>query len=240
MSGRRREKMMLKVENLSKSFNIHILDEKIIEGFRNVNFTLDEGRSLGISGPSGAGKSSIIKCIYRKYIPTGGDIYYESSQFGKVNLSNASENIILKIREHEIGYISQFLRVIPRVPCVDIVSEPLVDSGVTVLDARRKAIDILDRLEIPKKLYGAYPSTFSGGEQQRINIARAVIKRPRLLLLDEPTASLDRKSTSIAVEMFAELKKNGTTMIGIFHDREVLERFSDEIYELEMIKMPAA
>ena len=224
---------MLKVRNLSKKFYIHILNEKVIDGFDTVNFSIDEGRSLGISGPSGAGKSSIMKCIYRRYIPSTGDIYYESNQFGNVNLSDASENIILKIRENEIGYITQFLRVIPRVPCVDVVAEPLLASGVNINEAREKAGDILNRLGIPLKLFEAYPSTFSGGEQQRVNIAKAIIRKQRLLMVDEPTASLDRKAISIVLDIFNELKKSGTTMIGIFHDKEVLSEFSDEIFNLE-------
>jgi alpha-D-ribose 1-methylphosphonate 5-triphosphate synthase subunit PhnL len=225
---------MLKVENLSKSFNIHILNEKLIDGFDSVNFSVNEGKSLGISGPSGAGKSSIMKCIYRSYIPSTGDIHYESSQFGNVNLTNASEHIILKIREKEIGYITQFLRVIPRVPCVDVVAEPLIAAGTNIDEARDRAKNILTKLGISLKLFEAYPSTFSGGEQQRVNIAKAVIRRPRLLMVDEPTASLDRKAISVVLDIFQELKKNGTTMIGIFHDKEVLKEFSDEIYNLEV------
>lgn len=224
---------MLKVKNLSKKFYIHTLNEKVIDGFDSVSFTLKEGRSLGISGPSGTGKSSILKCIYRKYIPSSGDIYFESSQFGNVNLSNASENVILKIRENEIGYITQFLRVIPRVPCVDVVAEPLISSGINTKEAREKSKEILDRLGIPLNLFEAYPSTFSGGEQQRVNIAKAIIRRQRLLLMDEPTASLDRKAVSTVLEIFEELKKDGTTMIGIFHDKKILSEFSDEIYNLE-------
>jgi len=225
---------MLKVVNLSKTFNIHILNDKVIDGFDSVNFSVREGASLGISGPSGAGKSSILKCIYRRYIPTTGDIHFESNQFGNVNLSQLNEHIILKIRENEIGYITQFLRVIPRVPCVDLVAEPLYADGVNIDEARVRAREILSRLGIPQKLFEAYPSTFSGGEQQRVNIAKAVIRRPRLLMVDEPTASLDRKAISAVLEMFSELKKIGTTMIGVFHDKDVLAEFSDEIYKLEV------
>ena len=174
-----------------------------------------------------------MKCIYRKYLSNSGNIFYESSQFGNVDLTNASEHVILKIRENEIGFISQFLCVIPRVPCVDIVSEPLISKGVEVNEANDIAKELLSRLGIPKRLYEAFPSTFSGGEQQRVNFAKEVISKPRLLLLDEPTASLDKKAITIVLEILHELKKTGTTMIGIFHDKEVLKDFSDEIYKLE-------
>jgi len=223
---------MLQIKNLSKNFIIHILDEKIIEGFNDISFTVPDGKSIGISGPSGAGKSSVLKCIYRTYKTTSGEIHYESSQFGNVELSNAPEHIVLKIRENEISYITQFLRIIPRVPCVDVVAEPLINHGVPLAEAREKAREILTRLAIPSKLFSAYPSTFSGGEQQRVNISRAVIRPPRLLLLDEPTASLDSRSTGIVLDILRELRGKGTTMIGVFHDNITLREFSDSVYEM--------
>lgn len=221
---------MLKVENLTKIFKIHHLSGKIIEGFRNVNFNVPQGSSLGICGPSRSGKSSILKCIYRTYIPTEGDIFYESEIYGMVNLAKTSEILITKIREYEIGYISQFLKVIPRVSALNIVAAPLINSGVEEKEAKKKAKDILGRLGISSKLFDAYPSTFSGGEQQRVNIAKAIVKIPRFLLLDEPTASLDTKSKKIVIELLKEVKDKGCTMIGIFHDNEILKKFSDEIY----------
>ncbi len=225
---------MLKVENLTKRFKIHQLGGKIIQGFVDVNFEVKEGASLGISGPSGAGKSSILKCIYRTYIPTEGNIWYESELYGNVNLSTLKEHLITKIRELEIGYISQFLKVIPRVSALDIVANPLIVEGVPEKEAKEKAIELLKRLGISQNLFDAYPATFSGGEQQRINIAKAIIKAPRLLLLDEPTASLDSKATEIVLTLFKELRDKGCTMIGIFHDKEILKKFSDEIYYLNI------
>ncbi len=145
---------MLKIENLSKVFYIHILNDKVIESFYNVNFTLREGSSLGISGPSGAGKSSILKCIYRTYIATSGSIFYESSQFGNVDLTAAPEHVVIRIRAHEIGYTTQFLKVIPRIPALDVVAEPLINDGEDIGKARLKAAEILVRLRIPEKLLG--------------------------------------------------------------------------------------
>ncbi len=225
---------MLRVENLTKVFNLHILNEKIIESFENVSFSVKEGSSLGISGPSGSGKTSLLKCIYRTYKETRGKIYYESFQFGKVDLTTATDAMILKIRENEIGYVAQFLIVIPRISCIDIVSEPLIAKGVTEKEAKEKAKELLLYLGIPEKLFEAYPATFSGGEKQRVNIAKAVIYAPRLLLLDEPTASLDLKATSKVLDLLKDLRKKGTTMIGIFHDPDILKEFSDEIYEMPL------
>lgn len=224
---------MIKIENLSKTFNLHILNDKELCAFNKISFELDEGEFLGLSGPSGAGKSSILKCIYRTYLPTGGHIWYDSIAMGKVDLASATEHDVLKLRSQEIGYVSQFLKVIPRVPALDIVAEPLLCAGVSQESARKQAADLLSRLNIPDRLFDAYPSTFSGGEQQRINIARAVIWKPRLLLLDEPTASLDKQSSGLVVEELMKMRDQGTAMVGILHDRELMSSISDRIYTIE-------
>ena len=221
---------MLHIENIKKSFVLHQLGRKVIEGFDNVYFSVAQGTSLGISGPSGIGKSSVLKCIYRTYTTTSGSIWYESSQFGKVDLANESVTTISRIREGEIGTITQFLKVIPRISARDIVAEPLITAGIAINEARARAEELLIRLGIPSTLFDAYPSTFSGGEQQRVNIARAVIKMPRLLILDEPTASLDSVTTGTVLQILQELRLKGCTMIGIFHQQETLCEFSDSIY----------
>lgn len=223
---------MLSVKNLCKSFKIHSLGGKDIPGFSSINFNIAKGKSLSLSGPSGTGKSSVLKCIYRTYLPSGGEIIYNSDNFGKINLAAADEHTIIKLRKNEIGYVTQFLRVLPRVATVDIVAEPLVLNGENKTAARKKAKEILERLRIPEELWDAYPVTFSGGEQQRVNIAKAVIAKPKLLLLDEPTASLDRDSVGIVVEILNELKQSGTTMIMIFHDKEIMGMVSDNIYKM--------
>jgi len=223
---------LLTVENLSKSFLIHILGGKLIEGFCPISFSVPQGSSLGISGPSGAGKSSVLKCIYGTYIPTAGDIWYESNHFGRVNLARAEVTLISRIREREIGYITQFLKVLPRITALDIVAAPLINDGKPVAEARQAAAALLTRLGIGTHLFDAYPATFSGGEQQRVNIARAVIRAPRLLILDEPTASLDAATTRSVLTVLEELRAHGTTMIGIFHQKEILAEFSDVITTL--------
>lgn len=224
---------MLRVNDLTKIFNVHILGDKVIKGCSAVSFTVSEGGFLGLSGPSGAGKSSILKCIYRTYLPTSGEVWYDSLLFGTVNLAEITDNMIIGIRHKEIGYVSQFLKVIPRVSAVDIVAEPLLmKNGMPVMEAKKSARELLERLEIPTHLFDAYPATFSGGEQQRINIARAIIWKPRLLLLDEPTASLDRHSVSIVVALLKELRAQGTSMVGIFHDHELMETITDSVHRI--------
>jgi alpha-D-ribose 1-methylphosphonate 5-triphosphate synthase subunit PhnL len=221
---------VISVEKLSKSFNLHILGEKRIEACREVSFRLRQGGFLGLSGPSGAGKSTVLKCIYRTYLPSEGEVWYDSATSGRVNLAALPDRELIEIRTKEMGYVSQFLKVIPRVSALDVVMEPiLARNGVTRDEARRRAGALLERLRIPSQLFDAYPATFSGGEQQRINIAHAVSWKPRLLLLDEPTASLDRESIGVVLEILGELRQEGATMIGIFHDTELMEQVTDSV-----------
>ncbi len=222
---------MIDVIGLSKIFNIRINGAKVINGCENINFSVKEGEFLSILGPSGIGKSTILKCLYRTYLPTKGEIYYESSIFGKVNIARVPDRKMIVLRNREIGYVSQFLRVIPRISAIDVVLEPLLlKNQISYKEARKRAEELLFQLRIPEYLFDAYPSTFSGGEQQRINIARAIIWKPRLLLLDEPTASLDKESVEIVLSKFLKLKEEGSTLIGVFHQEEIAKSISDKIY----------
>jgi alpha-D-ribose 1-methylphosphonate 5-triphosphate synthase subunit PhnL len=223
---------MLRIEQLSKAFTLHMLARKRIQGFEDINFQVATGQAVVLSAPSGMGKSSILKCIYRTYLPTSGHIYYRSSSMGEVDLATLDEHRIIRLRRSEISYVTQFLKVLPRVTTVDIVAEPLLSQGVSIGEARENARQYLKRLKIPERLFDAFPVTFSGGEQQRVNIARAVIGRPRLLLLDEPTASLDPSATAVVLEMLQELKSQGTALVAVFHDRDVAERIADTFYKL--------
>lgn len=221
---------MIAVENLSKTFTLHILDDKRIEACRDISFRVPPGGFLGLSGPSGAGKSTVLKCLYRTYIPSGGAIRYDSAFHGPVDLARLPDRTVIDIRDREMGYVSQFLKVIPRISTLDVVMEPILSrNGVSREAARKRSISLLERLRIPPHLYDAYPATFSGGEQQRVNIARAVGWKPRLLLLDEPTASLDNDSVGVVLEILKELREEGTTMIGIFHDAVLLESVTDSV-----------
>ncbi len=224
---------MITVENLTKTFTLHILGEKKIEACHDVSFGVPPGGFLGLAGPSGAGKSTVLKCMYRTYLAGSGAIHYQSSAYGMVDLATLSDQAVIDIRHREMGYVSQFLKVIPRVSALDVVMEPILSrNGVTRDVARKRAVSLLERLRIPTHLFDAYPATFSGGEQQRVNIARAVSWRPRLLLLDEPTASLDQDSVGIVLDILKELRQEGTTMIGIFHDPALLQSVTDSVYHI--------
>jgi alpha-D-ribose 1-methylphosphonate 5-triphosphate synthase subunit PhnL len=223
---------ILTVDGLSKNFILHMLGGEVLYGCDNINFSLKAGEFMGIAGPSGAGKSTIIKCIYRTYIPSAGQIIYRTKEGEEVNLASACERKVLQLRHSEFSYVSQFLKVIPRVSCVNILTEELQQRGWSLEKARKQACEFLEMMNIAPELWDAFPSTFSGGEQQRINLARALITEPRLLLLDEPTASLDSETKKIVVQALMVLKQKGTSIIGIFHDLESMNRLVDRVFTM--------
>jgi alpha-D-ribose 1-methylphosphonate 5-triphosphate synthase subunit PhnL len=224
---------MLSIENLSKTFRLHMMGGLEVQAVNGVSFDVRAGEFVGLSGPSGAGKSTVLKCIHRTYLPTAGVVGFASKRLGTVDLARLPEREIIELRRTEIGFVSQFLRVIPRVGALDLVAEPIRHRlELPLEEARERAAVLLDRLRIPRKLFAAYPATFSGGEQQRVNIARAVGWKPTLLLLDEPTASLDRQSAEIALQLLSELRDDGCTLLGIFHDPELLSRVADRIIRI--------
>jgi alpha-D-ribose 1-methylphosphonate 5-triphosphate synthase subunit PhnL len=204
-----------------------------IEAFRDVSFAVAEGQFLGVSGPSGSGKSSLLKCLYRTYLPTTGAIWYTDGRSETRDLAATDEHVILDLRRQEIGYVSQFFPVIPRISALNTITNGMVARGFPRADSEERARELLARLGIPRALWDMFPSTFSGGEKQRINIIHAIIAQPRLLLLDEPTASLDAASAREAISLILQLKERGTAMIGVFHDTVLLSRLSDHIIEMK-------
>lgn len=223
---------MLEVEELSKEFRMHVRGGVKLLSFDGVSFRVGRGEFLGLTGPSGIGKSSLLKCIYRTYLPTGGEIWYAGADGTRVDLARADEHEVLKLRQSEIGYISQFFHVIPRVSAVDILSGALTGKGCDAAEGRERSEYLLSRVGIPASLWKMYPSTFSGGEKQRLNIVHAIISRPRLLLLDEPTASLDPDTKKEVISLISELKREGTAMVGVFHDYDSMKKLADLQYDL--------
>lgn len=223
---------ILSIEHLSKSFTIHNL-AKQIDALDDVSITLKEGEFVGITGKSGSGKSTVFKCIYRTYLPLKGRIWYNSKKFGPLNLVEAPERQIIYLRQHEIGYISQFLNVMPRTTARELVKQAILEMGQEDDYAEGEAEKMLAHFELDRELWDSYPATFSGGEKLRLNIARAMAKHPRLLLLDEPTASLDYASKLKVRELIEQLIREGTTMLGIFHDLEFMENLCNREYTMQ-------
>ncbi|GAB3691334.1 phosphonate C-P lyase system protein PhnL [Salinarchaeum chitinilyticum] len=221
---------VLTVEGLSKTFDMHVLDDKRVVGLDDVSFAVREGEFLAIVGESGSGKSSLLKCLYRTYEPSGGSAIYHPTE---TDLATADDRTVMQLRTESVGYASQFLEEIPRVPAVDVVSRPLRERGVDPEAARERSRELLAALELPAELWDAYPATFSGGERQRVNLAAALAPEPDLLLLDEPTSALDPETREAAIELLSEATDADTTVIGVFHDRDVVEQVADRVAVLD-------
>lgn len=228
---------MVKIENLSKEFFIHIRNDAQIEGFDKINLEIKEGSLTAVTGPSGCGKSSLLKCIYRTYTPTDGHVWYMSEDGKRIDLASAEPWEIIRLRKKEIGYVSQFFHVIPRVSAIDILIHTQTAQGVAEFKARKKAEEYLSSVGIAENLWDMYPSTFSGGEKQRLNIVNALITEPRFLLLDEPTASLDMVSKEWVMNLILKLKAKGTAMLGVFHDEIAIQTLADKRYEMREKKL---
>ena len=219
------------VSEVSKSFTMHLRGGIRLPVVENVSFSIRSGECAVLGGPSGAGKSSILKMLYGNYAVDEGQIIV-NHRGELVDLATASPRAVLSIRRDTIGYVSQFLRTVPRVSALDVVAEPLVSLGEDREVAQGRAKDLLARLNLPEKLWGLPPATFSGGEQQRVNIARGFITPHPVLLLDEPTASLDAKNREVVVEMISGKKRDGVALLGIFHDADVREAVADTVIDV--------
>ncbi|WP_375722584.1 phosphonate C-P lyase system protein PhnL [Arcobacter sp. KX21116] len=223
----------LKIRNLHKEFTVHTRGGLKINGYHDINFELNKGEFLSLYGPSGLGKSSVLKALYRTYTTTSGEILFNYEDGSSLDIAKASESEILHLRKEHLGYVSQFLQVLPRISAVDIVAQPLIEKGESEDSAKDKAKEMLSFLNIKEELFDISPLTFSGGEQQRVNIAKGIIAPKSVLLLDEPTASLDKANTNKVIDKLLEIKKDGVTMIGIFHDMDCMKRISDKIYDMK-------
>lgn len=225
---------LLSITGLTKSFTIHAIGRHI-QGCTNIDFVVPTGQFVGITGKSGSGKSTILRCIYRTNLPEKGSILYNSAAFGTLDLTKATPRQMLYLRMHEIGYVSQFLNVLPRRSAYDIVMQSAIETyGVHAVEkCHRETQNMLRHFDIAEELWDVYPRTFSGGEKLRLNIAAAMIKHPRMLLLDEPTASLDNASKVKVRELIEQLKSQGTTMLGIFHDLEFMEGLCDKEFNMQ-------
>lgn len=223
---------LLEIKSLSKMFDLHNLG-KHIRAVDHVDIQLKPGEFVGITGKSGSGKSTILKCIYGTYRIQQGSIWYYSKKFGPINLAEATDRELLYLRKHEIGYVSQFLNVMPRTTARQLVKQAILEMGDDPEVAEKESEKILAHFELDQELWDSYPTTFSGGEKLRLNIARAMVKKPRLLLLDEPTASLDHDSKMKVKLLIEQLMKEGTTMLGIFHDLEFMQNLCDREYNMQ-------
>ncbi|WP_228259571.1 phosphonate C-P lyase system protein PhnL [Siculibacillus lacustris] len=222
---------VLAVRDVAKRFVMHLRDGLEIPVVDHVSFDVRGGECVVLGGPSGAGKSSILKMVFGNYGVDRGAIRI-GGPAGVVDVATATPREILALRRSTIGYVSQFLRAVPRVATIDVVMEPALAQGDDAATARARAGDLLTRLHVPERLWGLAPATFSGGEQQRVNIARGLVARRALLLLDEPTASLDAANRAAVVELIEAEKAAGVALLGIFHDTDVRDRVATRIVDV--------
>ena len=218
--------VMIAIEQAEKTFTMHLQGGVRLPVVRGVSFQVEAGACVVLSGPSGAGKSSILKMIFGNYRCDGGRIAVRH-EGAMLDLAAAEPRTILNVRRRTIGYVSQFLRAVPRVPALEVVAEPLIATGTSGEDARKQAGELLRRLNIPERLWSLPPSTFSGGEQQRVNIARGFISDLPILLLDEPIASLDAANRAVVVDLIDTKKRAGVAMVAIVHDDEIRRQIAD-------------
>lgn len=228
---------ILTVSEVEKTFTMHLQGGQRIEVLRGLSFRVHPGECVVLGGASGAGKSSVLKMVYGNYAVDRGSVLLGTDP--PLDLATADPRQVIAARRDTMGYVSQFLRCVPRVPALQVVAEPLLERGVDRLEARDRAATLLTRVQIPERLWSLPPATFSGGEQQRVNIARGFIADLPLLLLDEPTASLDARNRDVVVELIAEKRRTGTAMLGIFHDAAVRDAVADRVVDVA-VSSPAA
>jgi len=229
---------LIEVRDLSKTFTLHQQNGVVLNVLRGLNFKVRGGECLVLHGDSGAGKSTLLRTLYGNYLPAGGSIRVQHNG-QTLELVDAEPRQVLEVRRQTLGYVSQFLRVIPRVSSLDVVMEPALARGWSKADAKARAEDLLSRLNIPQRLWQLAPGTFSGGEQQRINIARGFMVPWPVLLLDEPTASLDERNRQVVLELMNEAKNAGAALIGIFHDRAAREAVADRFLDMTPLDLTA-
>ena len=227
--------LMLRASGLDKGFTLHLQGGLHIRVLSGVTLDVHSGECVALSGPSGAGKSTLMRCLYGNYRADGGRVLVRHRD-AMVDIARADARTVLALRRETLGYVSQFLRVVPRVAALDLVAEPAVQRGTPPEEARAQAESLLLRLNIPRRLHRLPPASFSGGEQQRINLARGFIAGRPIMLLDEPTAALDATNRAVVIELIRETRANGAAIIGIFHDIEVSAAVADRSFAMEPLQ----
>lgn len=229
---------LLLARGLSKHFVLHNQGGIRIDVFAGLDVGVDRGECVILAGPSGSGKSTLLRSLYANYKPNAGAVLVRHAD-RVVDLCTAAPHEIVEVRRDTLGYVSQFLRVIPRVPALELVMAPLIERGTGERQARGRAQAMLDRLRIPETLWPLPPATFSGGEQQRVNIAMSFVRDYPILLLDEPTASLDAENRKTVIALIQEAKARGAAIAGIFHDAEVREAVGDRSFDMTEVRRAA-
>ena len=226
---------MIRVEGASKSFTLHAQGGAVIPVLEGAALTVAPGECVALTGASGAGKSTLLRLLQGNYAPGAGRI-----EVAGLDLAAAGPRKVAALRRARLGHVSQFLRVVPRVPALDVVAEPVLAQGAPEDEARGRAAAMLARLNLPERLWTLSPTTFSGGEQQRVNVARGFVHPYDVLLLDEPTASLDPANRAVVLDLVREAKARGAAIVGILHDAEARAAVCDREVDVSAFAPRAA
>ncbi len=226
---------MIELQNVSKTFTLHNQGSAVINVMSDVSLSVKAGECVALTGASGAGKSTLMRMIYGNYSTQAGKLLVNG-----VDVASAEPREVITLRRETLGYVSQFLRVVPRVPTLEVVCEPLLMIGQSRDTAEARAKELLTQLNIPERLWGLSPTTFSGGEQQRVNIARGFVHTYPAMLLDEPTASLDARNRAVVLSLIQEAKARGAAIVGIFHDEEARSAVCDREIDVTTFSPVAA
>ncbi|MDO8910620.1 MAG: phosphonate C-P lyase system protein PhnL [Phenylobacterium sp.] len=229
---------LIVVEDLAKTFVLHNADSASIPVFERLSLEVSPGECVVLAGESGVGKSTLMRSIYGNYLPTQGSVRVLHDG-AYVDITQALPHQVLDVRRRTLGYVSQFLRVIPRISTLQLIMEPLLENGVSTEEAQDRAETLLSALRLPRAHWELPPATFSGGEQQRVNIARSFIRNYPVMLLDEPTASLDAENRAIVVTLIQQALARGAAMIGIFHDHDVRDAVATRLFGVSEFKAAA-
>ncbi len=233
-TARCHQSAMVELQDVSKAFVLHQQGKRQLSVLENFSLSVAAGECVILRGVSGAGKSTVLRLVYGNYLLDSGEIRLHMGHHpGPFRLAAAHPRQIAAFRRRYIAYVSQFLRVVPRLPTLQVVMEPALRCGIELAEAQDRAEQLLDRLGIGRTLWGLPPATFSGGEKQRVNIARGFVAQHPLLLLDEPTASLDSRNKGVVIGLMREAKRQGAALLGVFHDEEVICQIADHVVEME-------
>ena len=229
---------LLSVQGLVKRFGLALSPDadaeiRIVPALAGVDLEVSAGEHVVIAGPSGSGKSSLLRCVFRTYLPTGGRMLFRTAAGTVVDLAAAPDEVVADLREREVGYVSQFLRAEPRRSALTVVAKAARRRGLAADDALEAAAEALRSVNLPETLWASYPVLLSGGEQQRVNLASATVAPPRLLLLDEPVSALDPANREAVLSRIEGLARTGVALLSVFHDWDAIERLATRVVVLD-------
>jgi len=215
--------VLLKLENISKTFSTDGTPLRILD---KINLEIKKGEFVAIMGPSGSGKSTLMYIMGLLDTPTEGKVFLEDK-----NVSGLSEEELAKVRNQKIGFVFQTYNLLARTSALANIFLPIIYSNILRKEGEKTALDLLEKVGLLARK-DHFPNQLSGGEQQRIAIARALVTKPSLILADEPTGNLDSRSGKEIMEILKKLHKEGNTIVIVTHDATVA-KYAQKIIRIQ-------